>query len=437
MNITQEEIILLGISTGLFIGFFWYIAAAFFTPFFESVKKGISYTSNLIFGSVVIATDIVNRDGAVHVVEFLVKNSEKVYELNRTAYSNEITNIKALGLKKQVFFSYSGETNYLFVYKGAFILHSRKGEEYSQFHNFRGGVDWEKLLYQVSAESDGVKSDYGYKIKYVPNLGLFESLNKARRGGLTTEEDSTSLPVRGRDGEAQKRPIGYEEEELGEDVPLVPLATISITPQMKTIIDDASFWVSHKSWFIDRGLTWKRGYCLYGRPGTGKTTVVRTIAQHLNMPLVVFSLANLRDSESFLQYWNDEMRSSYPKIILFEDFDTVFDGRVALGHLSFETVLNAIDGVARDNGRILFVTTNHVEKIDPAMLRPGRIDVCVKFDNMDLDGLFGIARKIMLGMSEQEITDTVDANSHSTPAEFQEVCVQKALECFKDKARHS
>ena len=64
-------------------------------------------------------------------------------------------------------------------------------------------------------------------------------------------------------------------------------------------------------------------------------------------------------------------------ILVFEDVDAAFNGREAEGAdgVSFSGLLNAIDGVAAQEGRALFMTTNHIERLDPALIRPGRADM--------------------------------------------------------------
>lgn len=80
------------------------------------------------------------------------------------------------------------------------------------------------------------------------------------------------------------------------------------------------------------------------------------------------------------------MNSVPPKsIILIEDIDAIFVGReVATTNkcrISFSGLLNALDGVKTQDGRILFMTTNHKDKLDPALLRPGRADKKINLQN--------------------------------------------------------
>jgi len=76
-------------------------------------------------------------------------------------------------------------------------------------------------------------------------------------------------------------------------------------------------------------------------------------------------------------------------LVLLEDVDAIFIKREAnekrKNNLSFSGLLNALDGVRTTDGRILFMTTNHKEKLDPALLRPGRADIHIELKNASCD----------------------------------------------------
>jgi hypothetical protein len=127
--------------------------------------------------------------------------------------------------------------------------------------------------------------------------------------------------------------------------------------------------------YADRGIPYRRGYLLHGEPGTGKSSLVMALAGTLKMPVYQLSLSeqNLTDSNLTLLLNAVEANS----IVLLEDVDAAFCDRAARegSSLSFSGILNAIDGVAASEARILFMTTNHIDKLDPALVRPGRVDV--------------------------------------------------------------
>jgi mitochondrial chaperone BCS1 len=87
---------------------------------------------------------------------------------------------------------------------------------------------------------------------------------------------------------------------------------------------------------------------------------------------------------------------------LLEDVDAVFHGRkigdANASKLSFNGVLNALDGVTAQQGRMVFMTTNHLERLDPALVRPGRADVHVHVDNATRDQVKRMLERFLPGL---------------------------------------
>ena len=123
------------------------------------------------------------------------------------------------------------------------------------------------------------------------------------------------------------------------------------------------------------GIPWRRGYLLYGPPGNGKSSLITALAGVLHKSVCVLNLASgILTDESLTNLLTDAPEGS---LILLEDIDAIFVGRKkdAETKLSFNGLLNALDGVTAQQGRMVFMTTNHLEKLDPALVRPGRCDV--------------------------------------------------------------
>ncbi len=165
-------------------------------------------------------------------------------------------------------------------------------------------------------------------------------------------------------------------DEQMKRLPRPPESVVLRDGLMESLIADVRAFLGRRDWYIERGIPYRRGYLLYGPPGTGKSSAVLAIASALKMDIAILSLANSTlDDDELCQLLSNCPANS---VVLIEDIDCVFIERTATedkqNKLTFSGLLNAIDGVAAGEGRILFATTNHIERLDPALIRPGRID---------------------------------------------------------------
>lgn len=129
------------------------------------------------------------------------------------------------------------------------------------------------------------------------------------------------------------------------------------------------------------------GLLFFGPPGCGKTSVIKALAQYTKRHLIMISLKLMNDPNHLKQAICSTIINSkhiqYSKsIIVIEDIDTVDVSRENKD-IDIGTLLNVIDGVIETKGRILIVTSNYPDKIDQAMLRPGRIDHKIEFSYPD------------------------------------------------------
>jgi energy-coupling factor transporter ATP-binding protein EcfA2 len=143
----------------------------------------------------------------------------------------------------------------------------------------------------------------------------------------------------------------------------------------QTAFNDMKDFLEAATWYADRGIPYRRGYLLHGEPGTGKSSLVMALAGTLKLPVYQVSLTDQTLTDSTLTLLLNAVEPG--SIVLLEDVDAAFCDRASRegSSLSFSGILNAIDGVAASEARILFMTTNHIEKLDPALIRPGRVDV--------------------------------------------------------------
>ncbi len=120
-----------------------------------------------------------------------------------------------------------------------------------------------------------------------------------------------------------------------------------------------------------------RIYGLYGPPGTGKTTLIHTIASHYSMNIATLSFDNHMNDRAFKMSLKKIPKDT---ILCLEDIDALFreDRKSEESFITFSGIINALDGVSKIKNLIIFMTTNHINKLDPALKR--RIDYFIKFD---------------------------------------------------------
>jgi chaperone BCS1 len=221
---------------------------------------------------------------------------------------------------------------------------------------------------------------------------------------------------------------------------------VSFCPTHHVLFEDAGWWAKNEKWYKDRGISWRRGYCLHGKPGTGKTRMVRMLAQKLGLPVYSIDLSTF-NNRGFSNQW-DNIVGQAPAIILIEDFDAVFDKRVNKTDtnddkgVTFDCLLSHLDGIEQNNGILVFITTNDISCLDEAIAangvptRPGRIDICLEMLPMNIAAIRQVAEKIVV---EPVLVDAIvergqKAESIGNPwtiAKCIEACTEQAMALAK------
>jgi chaperone BCS1 len=218
-----------------------------------------------------------------------------------------------------------------------------------------------------------------------------------------------------------------------------PFSTVVLDEAVKkNLLEDMRDYLHPytQRWYSNRGIPYRRGYLLYGPPGTGKSSLSFAIAGYFKLKIYIVSLNSLAMNEENL----GTLFSELPKqcVVLLEDIDTAglthtrqrptteeeeakpkipqAPGTTTTnpanpptnngGRISLSALLNIIDGVAATEGRILIMTTNHLEKLDAALIRPGRVDMTIKFDLATTDMITTIFRGIFATL-EGDVPKTV------------------------------
>ncbi|PSS26950.1 Protein HYPER-SENSITIVITY-RELATED like [Actinidia chinensis var. chinensis] len=219
--------------------------------------------------------------------------------------------------------------------------------------------------------------------------------------------------------------------------------TLAIDPTLKKeLMDDLDRFVKRREFYKRVGKAWKRGYLLYGPPGTGKSSLIAAMANYLKFHIYDLELTSLQS--------NSDLRSilvstANRSILVIEDIDcsSDFQNRQAGGYnnvdsqLTLSGLLNFIDGLWSSCGdeRIIIFTTNHKDRLDPALLRPGRMDIHIHMSYCTPSG-FKILASNYLGINNHSMFTEIEkliTEVEVTPAEIAEELMKsedanKALE---------
>ncbi|PHT43400.1 hypothetical protein CQW23_17425 [Capsicum baccatum] len=208
--------------------------------------------------------------------------------------------------------------------------------------------------------------------------------------------------------------------------------TLAMDPQLKQkLIDDLERFVRRRDYYRRVGKAWKRGYLLYGPPGTGKSSLIAAMANYLKFDIYDMELTSLHANSDFRTMLASTKNRS---IIVIEDIDCTIelqnrdDGshnyKDSESQVTLSGLLNFIDGLWSCCGdeRIIVFTTNFKERLDPALIRPGRMDMHIHMSYCTPSGFkilasnyLGIKNHWKFGEIEELITEV-----NVTPAEIAE-----------------
>lgn len=226
------------------------------------------------------------------------------------------------------------------------------------------------------------------------------------------------------------------------------------------ILSKVDFFLKNKDWYFKNGVPYTLGICLHGVPGTGKTSFIKALANFTKRHILVISLKLITTRSNleaiFYREWYGNTLSTIKfedKIIVFEDIDCL--GEIVWERskkqeekpepkpkkdmqtmttaelkelfktnprdfmddpLTLDDILNVMDGVREASGRIMVVTTNHYDKLDAALKRPGRIDINVELGCASRETIGKIYKHYFGHDMEAKELNKINTNFY-TPAE--------------------
>lgn len=251
-----------------------------------------------------------------------------------------------------------GPGKHILRYKNAFLMVDRVRETKSM--DFQMGKPWETITLTTL-----------YSQRHI-----FESLfTEAHKLAQQSTEGKTIVYT--------SRSTSWEK--FGEPRRKRPLESVILDKGVKErILADVTDFLASGKWYYDRGIPYRRGYLLHGPPGSGKSSFIQALAGTLDYNIAILNLSERGLTDDRLNH----LLTVIPRrtLVLLEDADAAFSQRRVQtdadgyrgANVTFSGLLNALDGVASAEERILFLTTNHAERLDSALVRPGRVDMTVR-----------------------------------------------------------
>jgi chaperone BCS1 len=208
--------------------------------------------------------------------------------------------------------------------------------------------------------------------------------------------------------------------------------------EKEELIDDVQAFRKSKQRYARLGIPYHRGYLLYGPPGTGKTSLVSALAAHFGLSIYVVHLTDFTD-RSLMNAVNQVPGNS---VLLFEDLDCAKGGKAredassalptqagkqnaASNGVTLSGLLNVLDGFYAPANVLFVMTTNHIEVLDEALLRPGRIDYRLYLGEATKQQKVDLYCRFFPKASELEALAFVELSEEAeTMAEFQGVLLR-------------
>ncbi|KAK2986602.1 hypothetical protein RJ640_004358 [Escallonia rubra] len=173
--------------------------------------------------------------------------------------------------------------------------------------------------------------------------------------------------------------------------------TLALDSKLKhTIIKDLDNFIKGKDFYRKIGRAWKRGYLLYGPPGTGKSSLIAATGNYLNYD--IYDL-DLTDVESNAHLRSLLLSMSNQSILVIEDIDCTIKVQNRESRDKFKNQENT--------ARIIIFTTNHKDRLDPALMRPRRMDMHIHMSYCTYSAFKQLAFNY-LGISHHQLFDQIE-----------------------------
>jgi hypothetical protein len=246
--------------------------------------------------------------------------------------------------------------------------------------------------------------------------------------------------------------------------------------EKQNVMKHIHFFQNNKKWYVEKGRPYTLGICSWGPPGCGKTSFEKALANYLNRHLIVVDFDKIKSEEELFSIFFHERLGTYSipnskRLYVFPDIDRTTDilyksqyqqkkvcskedltklvdkiqrknsileepeeedDNQVKSSLNLSQILNVIDGIQERDGQIFIMSANHPEKLDPAIVRPGRIDCKIHFKEFSTEFVktfiqnfyqFDIADKSFQDLALFLDTNKELFNHKFTPSKLFDICV--------------
>ena len=174
--------------------------------------------------------------------------------------------------------------------------------------------------------------------------------------------------------------------------------------------NDITNFIGNEKDYNKFGIPYKRTYLLTGIPGSGKTSIIKSLCCEFGYHLSMLSICKEFDNNSLMYSFKHIPKKT---ILLIEDIDCMFEKRNGTQDnplITFSSLLNILDGVLYKHGLIIVITTNHPERLDRSIMRMGRIDIIIEMNYPRKEELSCLFQDMMVGriLETHEITSQFD-----------------------------